>query len=320
MLVHARVRLSVVVVNWNSRDDVLACLASLAAQTHDDLEVVVVDNASTDGSAAAIRAAYPGVTLLEERHNWGFAEGCNRGIARTTGPWIALLNNDAVAEPTWGAELVRAAEAAEPRCGMLQSLMLYAHEPDRINSAGIELGTEGGGRDRLEHAPRAAGQREEEIFCPTGGACAYRRAMLDAIRLPRGWFDPEHFCYYEDMDLGWRARLAGWSARYVPSSVVVHRYHGTTSRKGRAWLRKMAATNRVRTLAKNASPAFLLRTAPFTAYDVARMAWVCRGGGLVDLGRAVVHAAALRRRVDAIATVDRREVERTWARDERRRR
>src|SRR5579862_1453977 len=100
-------RLSVVVVNWNSRDDLDACLRSVAAQTHADVEIIVVDNGSDDGSGAMVRERFPGTILIEAGRNLGFAEGCNRGIRASSGEWIALLNNDAVADADWAASLCR---------------------------------------------------------------------------------------------------------------------------------------------------------------------------------------------------------------------
>lgn len=303
------------VVSYKSRSDTLACLASLAAQTHPDVETILVDNASDDGTVDAVRAQFPEVRVLAERENLGFAEGCNRGIAVATGAWIALLNNDAVAEPGFAAALVRAAERAEPRCGMLQALMLFASDPGTINSTGIELARSGGGRDRLERRPRREAEAHgTDIFCPTGGAAAYRRAMLDEVRLPSGWLDRRHFCYYEDMDLGWRARLAGWSARFVPEAVVLHRHQGTTSREGRAWMRRMSATNRLRTLAKNASLGFALATLGHTAGDVIDLLVVTRGRGLGTLAREVARSLADRPHVTRLARVPRREIERAWVR------
>ena len=102
--------LSVVTVNWNSRDDLAECLASLVAQSYSQLEVLIVDNGSTDGSVEMVRERFPQFILLEQSKNLGFAEGCNVGIARATGNWIALLNNDAVAAPDWAKTLAHAAE------------------------------------------------------------------------------------------------------------------------------------------------------------------------------------------------------------------
>src|SRR6476620_7108509 len=109
-------RLSVVIVNWNTREDLDACLSSLREQSHRDLEIIVVDNGSTDGSAGMIAERFPEVTLLAETENLGFAEACNRGIAVSTAEWVALLNNDTVVRPDWARELVQAASTAPPTC------------------------------------------------------------------------------------------------------------------------------------------------------------------------------------------------------------
>src|SRR5450432_2403635 len=97
--------LSIVVVNWNSHDDLRACLASLRAQTYRDLETIVVDNGSTDGSADMVATDFPEVRLLRETENLGFAEACNRGIEASQGAWAVMLNNDAVADPGWAQAL-----------------------------------------------------------------------------------------------------------------------------------------------------------------------------------------------------------------------
>jgi GT2 family glycosyltransferase len=145
---------------------------------------------------------------------------------------------------------------------MLQSLLLYQSRRDTINSTGVELTRSGGGRDRKEGQPRAAGEVPDEVFCPTAGAAAYRRTMLEAVHMSGGYFDRSHFMYYEDMDLGWRARLAGFSAQYVPGSVVYHRWHGSTERRGRSWLLATAGINRLRTILKNASPGLVVLAIP----------------------------------------------------------
>ncbi len=303
--------LSVVVVNWNSKDDLRACLESLARQTHTELEVVVVDNGSTDGSIELVEREFPKVDLLKTGENLGFAEGCNRGIARTRGPWVALLNNDAVADAAWAAELVAAAESADARCGMLQSAMFFLDRPDTINSMGLFLTRTGGAIDRFE-GERRRDVPADAIFCPTGGAAAYRREMLDAIALPTGYLDRDYFMYAEDFDLGWRAQLAGWSAELVPRSFVFHKFHGSTRRRGRAWFVEMTRTNRLRTLVKNASVRFLVRTAPWTAFELGELLFVGGPRAFAKLPRALAESVAQRRRVDALRTVDRRTIERRW--------
>lgn len=306
--------LSIVVVNWNSRDDLRACLVSLRAQTHLDLEVIVVDNGSSDGSAEMVAAEFPECHLLAEDANLGFAEGCNRGIEVATGPWVAMLNNDCVAERDWARALVDAAARAPDSCGMLQSLMLFLDRPARINSTGIELTLLGGGRDRDGDRtwPNASSSEPAAIFCPTAGAAAYRRTMLDRIRLSTGYFDRRHFMYFEDLDLGWRARLAGWEAHYVPQSIVRHKWHGSTDRHGASWLIVLSGINRFRTQLKNASALLMVRTSPVTAIDVLQIAKHGGFAGVRQFVAAARESAALRHQVSAMARVQRRAVERAW--------
>lgn len=305
-------RLSVIIVNWNARRYLERCLESLQAQSYADLELIVVDNGSTDGSVEMLRQRFAEVIVLAERENLGFAEGGNRGIQASSGEWICLLNNDTVVEPGWAQAMADAAARAPAECGMLQSLLLYLERPDTINSTGIVLNEDGGGEDRAGGLPRTQAAEAAEIFCPTAGAAAYRRGMLEQIKLAGGYFDPRHFMYFEDLDLGWRGRLAGWSARYVPEAVVHHRWHGTVDRHGDAWFVATVATNRFRTLVKNASLRFLLTSANGTRHQL-RGLWNARGVvGVASAALAVLHALRTRREVSRQASVPRRAVERRW--------
>lgn len=307
-------RLSIIVVNWNSRDDLRDCLESLRNQTLGDLEVIVIDNGSSDGSGEMVSSEFAEFTLIAEQENLGFAEACNRGIEASRGEWVAMLNNDAVAEATWAEALMATAPRVPPRCGMLQSLMLYRERPGVINSTGIELAFSGGGRDRSEGATFAPGAATEieEIFGPTAGAAAYRRTMLESIRLPTGYFDRAHFMYYEDMDLAWRARLAGWSAFYVPGSIVHHRWHGSTRRRSRSWLMSLANVNRLRTLLKNASFAFIIFTLPRTLKELFELVRFGQFKALASLIHVVAQSLKTRRVVTGLATLRRRTLERAW--------
>jgi GT2 family glycosyltransferase len=192
-------------------------------------------------------------------------------------------------------------------------LLLFFSQPDTINSTGIEFTVSGGGHNRDEGQPFVPGRSGEDIFCPTAGAAAYRRSMLEAIKFKGGYFDREHFMYYEDMDLGWRARLAGWSALYVPRSVVLHRWHGSAERHGRPWLVVMAATNRIRMLLKNASLPYVLRTSPRSLRESVSVLRHEGPRGLLSLSRAVVQSLAARSSVSAMARRPRHAVERDWA-------
>jgi len=218
---------AVVVVNWNSRGLLGDCLSALSAQTLRPRRVVVVDNGSTDGSerAAAGRA---GVELVRIGANLGFAAGNNRGIARIEDcEWIALLNPDAFPEPGWLAALVRAADG-DPRFSLLASRLVLANDPSRLDGAG-DVYTVAGLAWRRHHGAAAAGNglHTREVFSPCAAAALYRRdALLEA-----GGFDESYFCYFEDVDLAFRMRLAGHRCLYVPEAVVRHVGSATSGRR-----------------------------------------------------------------------------------------
>jgi GT2 family glycosyltransferase len=303
---------SVVVVNWNSKDDLEACLQSLRAQTDRHFEVVVVDNGSEDGSVELVREHYREARLLATGKNLGFAEGCNRGIAASTGEWVATLNNDAVADAHWIAELRAAACEGAPDLGMIQSRIVFKQRPDHTNSTGLLVFDDGGAIDRDYDVPLRGDDVPEEVFCPTAGAALYRRRMLEETRLPTGYFDRTFFMYFEDVDLGWRCRLAGWTARYVPSAVVRHAMHGSADRHGQHFVLQQCRKNRIRCVLKNASWRFLLGAAVTNWRDSRQAIWL--GGPTMGLqfARAVVDGLRQRRSVRALACVDGAAVEQRW--------
>jgi GT2 family glycosyltransferase len=208
---------AVVVVNWNSGALLERCLLALGAQTLGPRRVVVVDNGSTDGSERAARDR-AGVELLALGTNLGFAAANNRGIARTEGcAWVALLNPDAFPEPGWLEALVRA--AGDGRFALLASRQVMANDPARLDGTG-DVYTVAGRAWRRHHGQAAAGNalELEEVFSPCAAAALYRRdALLEA-----GGFDESFFCYFEDVDLAFRLRLAGHRCLYVPDAVVHH--------------------------------------------------------------------------------------------------
>ena len=303
--------LSVVIVNWNGRDDLRGCLDSLRAQTVRDFDTIVVDNGSDDGSAAMVRNEYREVELVEAGDNLGFAEGCNRGIEASRGEWAFMLNNDTVADARWAETLLAAIDEAPAHCGMVQSMLLFMDRPDTINSTGIRLRPIGRGSDRQEGSHRSEASAGP-IFCPTAGAAAYRRSMLDAVAITDGYFDRRHFCYLEDLDLGWRARLAGWSAWVEPASWVLHRYHGSSRRRGESWLRLLSNTNHYRTIVKNASWSLVAGAVPKCLVEAAQIARHGGSRGMSDAAEAIAQALEAREEVERMRVVDRQAVEARW--------
>jgi GT2 family glycosyltransferase len=250
-------------VNFNGGGMVLDCIASALAQTiADRLEVIVLDNASTDGSCSAIEKLYAGrVRLLRSERNLGFAGGNNLAFASASGKYLLLLNTDAVAEPSWAEELVAAADSGK-NVGMCTPRILCSPDSSRLDNAGHLIYPDGLNRSRGHMRP-AAGlfERREEALLASGCAGLYLREPVMSL----GGFDEDFFAYGDDTDLGLRLRLIGYGCLYVPGAVVRHRQSasaGAFSLRKIYWIER----NRVWVLLKLfpvgwilASPAYTLR-------------------------------------------------------------
>jgi len=214
---------SVVIVNWNSGPLLEKCLRSLSLQTFKPDTVFVVDNASSDGSAGCV-IAFPGYRLLLPGSNLGFAAGNNFAFRECDSEFVALLNPDAFPEPTWLEHLVAAAKA-NPKCAAFGSRQLALERPERLDGIGDAYHLSGlVWRERHGAMQDAQDLVERDVFSPCAAAALYRRAALVAA----GGFDEDYFCYVEDVDLGFRLRLAGHRAMYVPQAVVLHQGSATT--------------------------------------------------------------------------------------------
>lgn len=221
-----RPRVSVVIVNYNAGDRLRRCLAHLGAQTFRDFEVLLVDNASTDGSAAAALEEARGLnlTLLEPGENLGFAAANNLAARSAAGDWLALLNPDAYAEPDWLEQLLAASDR-HPDIDAFGSLQIDALDPSRLDGAGDVLHASGiyyrGGYGApIETAP----QTDMETFAPCAAATLWRRARFEAL----GGFEERFFCYGEDVDLGYRHRLQDGRCVQVAAARVLHEGSGLT--------------------------------------------------------------------------------------------
>jgi len=217
----------VVIPNWNGKDMLISCLDSLLRQ-NTLAHIVVVDNGSADGSQKLIKEHYPSVHLIELDKNYGFAGGVNAGIkvaVESGAEFVALFNNDAVAHNDWLSKLVGAI-CADPKVGIVTSKFMRI-DKKHIDSTG-DFYTIWGlplprGRNELD-----TGQFDnmKDIFSASGGASLYRISMLNEI----GLFDNDFFAYYEDVDLSFRAQLAGWKIRYEPGALAYHQVGATSSK------------------------------------------------------------------------------------------
>jgi len=217
---------SIIVVNWNGARLLGDCLASLERQSWKHREFILVDNGSTDGSVECIEAWTRRLGHAEGVYldrNTGFCRANNIGFTKARGEWIALFNNDAVAEPSWLEELVRHADESA-RIGMLGGKILFVEPPGVIDKAGHLIYWDGQNRGRGT-MERDSGQYDqvEEILWPDACAALYHRRLFEET----GGFDETFFAFGDDADLGMRARLLGWKARYVPTAVVYHRHSAT---------------------------------------------------------------------------------------------
>ena len=262
------------VVNWNRKELLRACLDSLKRQGEVALEVIVVDNGSADGSAEMAESAF-GVHVIRNRENRGFCAANNQGIAAAQGEFVALINNDAEAAEGWLAALHRACSGA-PDIGMAASKVLVWEDPSRIDKAGHLIFPDGQNRGRGSGAAdRGQYDREEEALWPDGCAAMYRKAMLDQI----GGFDEDFFAYGDDAELGLRARIAGWRCVYTPLAVVRH-HRGSTLGKDSVRRLELIERNRL-LLAMKLFPWSLLLFNPlfFAARLAAGVLAACRGAG-----------------------------------------
>ncbi len=215
--------LSIVIPNWNGARFLPVCLDALARQTYTPLEIIVVDNASQDGSQQLVQTQYPAVRLIELPENRGFTGACNAGMQAARGAFVALLNNDTEADPGWAAAVVEAFNR-QPEIGIVASKMLLFEQRDRIHTAGDYFTVDGRAGNRgVWQADAGQFDREEYVFSACGGSSVYRRAMLDKI----GLLDDDFFFSLEDIDLAWRAQLTGWRCLYTPRAVVYHHLSAT---------------------------------------------------------------------------------------------
>jgi hypothetical protein len=254
----------VIVPNWNGKHMLSQCLKALMMQTFSDFETILVDNGSTDGSVDLVKEHFPSVQVIVNDKNKGFAAAINQGIRASNSDYIATLNNDTEAESDWLEKLVQAAEDA-PQVGMCASKMLFADRPHIINSTGINLDWGGIAWDRGGGETDTKEKESVEVFGPCAGAALYRRKMLKEI----GEFDEDFFAYLEDVDIAWRAQLAGWHALYVPTARVYHN-HSSTLGEGSSLKRFLLGRNKIWLIIKNYPMPWLLYHLPvIISYDIA---------------------------------------------------
>ncbi len=217
--------ISVIIPTYNGLQFLPTCLDALRGQTYpaNQIEIVLVDDASRDETVSFVRERYPEVRIVALSRNCGLACGCNRGAAEAGGDLLVMLNNDTEVEPGWLAALAAAA-AANPAAGAFASKMLLFDRRDTLHNAGDQMGADGIPRNRgVWQRDEGQFDWEPEVFGGCGGGAAYRRAAWKQS----GGFDERLFMYLEDVDLAWRLQLLGWSAVFVPGARLYHHLSAT---------------------------------------------------------------------------------------------
>ena len=249
----------VVIVNYNGMEYLPVCLESLYCSDYPDFSVIIVDNGSMDNSVNWIKKHYPQVTLIQSAQNLGFGRANSIGVEHGTAPYTALLNNDTKVDKDWLRQLVESMLDNET-CGAVCSKLLFMDAPNLVNAAGGGMNFIGYGYD---HDFFSVDKKEDkgikDVFFPTAAACLIKRSVFKDI----GGFDKTFFMYHEDVDLGWRMWLKGYSVKYISDSIVYHAFGGTSLKSGSMEFRnRLGLRHALRSLLKNYEISTLKKVLP----------------------------------------------------------
>lgn len=249
--------MTVVIPNWNGKDLLGPCLKSLYLQQFDDFETILVDNGSNDESVSFVEKNFPQVAIIRLEENCGFSAAVNAGISASSSPYICLLNNDTEVDQLWLKEIVAAIDA-NPNVGSAASKIVFFSDPRTVNSAGDEFSLFGVAyQRRLRRGDGDLFSEPQYVFSACAAAALYRRELFENV----GLFDETFFAYQEDVDLGFRSQLAGYRCLFVPTAIVYHKYHATSSRNSNLWF-YLRERNKYFVLIKNLSGKLLLLCLP----------------------------------------------------------
>jgi N-acetylglucosaminyl-diphospho-decaprenol L-rhamnosyltransferase len=283
---------SVIVVAYKSSRVLSRCMDALARQSHRGFEILIVDNGGNDGAVDALEAETARIRVLRPGSNLGFAAANNLAAREAKADWLVMLNPDAFAEPDWLSE-ISAATRSYPGVAMFGSTQLRADEPDVIDGAGdhyhpLGLAWRGG-----EGGPAELIDTDTAVFAPCAAAAVYRRDAYDQA----GGFAEDFFCYYEDVDLGFRLRLAGESCVQL-SRAKVHHLGSNAAGAGSDFIRYHVTRNRIWTFLRcMPGPLFLILFPSLLATLAARLVIAALTGGIACRWRAMADAAAALPRV-----------------------
>lgn len=259
---------SINVLATNERDCLRRCLTCIERQTYPVIQLLVIDNNSTDGTDEMLKSLFPGVEVIRNPRNLGYCKSHNIGITQSKGEYVMPLNADVFMQPGFVEAKVRAMEKA-PNIGMVEGKLLRipgpsAELPDERTIDGVGTVVTRARRNfERGQGEQDKGQYEEQefVFGASGAAPLYRREMLEDIKLFGEYFDEDFFIYRDEVDLAWRAQWQGWKCLYTPEAVAYHvrAYAPDKRKKMSPFFRQLQLRNRYLMIIKNASPTNLLR-------------------------------------------------------------
>lgn len=251
-------QVSIVIPNYNGIKFIVDCLESLEVQTYKDFEIIVIDNASTDGSVELIKREFVHVRLIELDKNYGFSKAVNEGIKISDSKYVILLNNDTKVQDRFVDELVKVMEKSE-RIFSCQAKMLQLYDEEFIDDAGDYYCAFGWAFARGKGKRATRYEQNTEVFAACAGAAIYRRTCFDKI----GFFDEAHFAYLEDIDIGYRARIHGFKNMYAADSIVLHAGSGSSGSRYNEFKVKLTSRNSIYLIYKNMPLIQIILNFPF---------------------------------------------------------
>ena len=268
-------RVSVVVPNYNGIAFVERCFKALIKDAP-KAELLLVDNGSTDGSRELTARRFPQVRIIALKENYGFFRAANEGMKAASSPYVILLNNDTEVLPGFTKALVSALQL-EPRAFSAGAKMIQLHHPEKIDDAGNFYCALGWAFARGKDKSVEYYEEPDEIFAACGGAVIYRKAVLERI----GYLDESHFAYLEDIDLGWRAKTAGWKNIYAPEAKVLHVGSGTSGSRYNEFKVSLSSRNSIYLAYKNMPALQLFINLPFllAGFGIKYLFFVKKGFG-----------------------------------------
>ena len=268
--------IAVVIPNYNGIQYLEVCLDALRRQTFSGFQTILVDNGSEDGSRELVSEKYPEVEIVPLGENTGFCRAVNEGIRRAEAEFVILLNNDTQVFPDFVEKLYREIRQ-HPAAFSVGAMMIQAHDHGKLDAAGDYYSAFGWAFARGKGKPPETYNRPDKVFAVCAGAAVYRMRVLQEI----GLFDEEHFAYLEDLDIGYRARIAGYENRYSPEARVYHVGSGTSGSRYNTFKIRFSSRNNIYLLYKNMPFLQIILNLPFLilGFGIKFLFFAARGYG-----------------------------------------